>query len=110
MAKCEEIRKKFNECSVGRLLGIEVLEVWEGIARGRMLVRKEHLNVFGGIHGGILFAFADHVGGACGQHGLQGIARGVDGALQKECREGQTIYAEARLVHSRKKVDTMTLP
>ncbi len=33
MAKCDEIRRKFNECSVGRLLGMGVLEVGEGIAR-----------------------------------------------------------------------------
>ena len=110
MAKCEEIRKKFNECSVGRLLGIEVLEVGEGIARGRMLVRKEHLNVFGGIHGGILFAFADHVGGACGNSmDYKALLVESTARFKKSAREGQTIYAEARLVHSRKKVDTIDI-
>lgn len=110
MAKCDEIRRKFNECSVGRLLGVEVLEVEEGFARGRMTVKKKHLNVFGGIHGGILFAFADHVGGACGNSmDYKALLVESRARFKKSAREGQTIYAEARLVHSRKKVDRIDI-
>ena len=110
MAKCDEIRRKFNECSVGRLLGIEVLDVGEGIARGRMTIRKDHLNVFGGIHGGILFAFADHVGGACGNSmDYKALLVESTARFKKSAREGQTIYADARLVHSRKKVDRIDI-
>ncbi len=110
MTRCDEILRKFNECSVGRLLGIEVLEVGEGIARGRMTVRKDHLNVFGGIHGGILFAFADHVGGACGNSmDYKALLVESTARFKKSAREGQTIHAEARLVHSRKKVDRIDI-
>ncbi len=110
MAKCDEIRRKFNECSVGRLLGIEVLDVGEGIARGRMTIRKDHLNVFGGIHGGILFAFADHVGGACGNSmDYKALLVESTARFKKSAREGQTIYAEARLGHSPKQVDRIDI-
>jgi acyl-CoA thioesterase len=61
----ELVRNMFNECSVAALLGIEVTEVGDGFARGRLSIKKEHLNVFGDLHGGITFAFADHIGGAC---------------------------------------------
>lgn len=110
MAKCEDIRQRFNDCNVGRLLGIEVSEVKEGMARGRMLVTKDHVNVFGGIHGGILFTFADHVGGACG-NSMEYKALLVESTarFKKSAREGETIYAQARLVHSRKKVDNIEI-
>ncbi len=66
--------------------------------------------MFGSIHGGILFAFADHVGGACG-NSMEYKALLVESTarFKKSAREGQTIFAEARLVHSRKKVDRIDI-
>lgn len=110
MPKCEDIRRRFNDCNVGRLLGIEVCEVEEGMARGRMLVTKDHVNVFGGIHGGILFTFADQVGGACGNSmDYKALLVESTARFKKSAREGETIYAQARLVHSRKKVDNIEI-
>src|SRR3954471_7176116 len=40
-------------------LGIEVLEIKEGYAKIRMVLREEMINGFGVIHGGIAFSFAD---------------------------------------------------
>ena len=40
-------------------LGIEVLEIREGYSRIKMSVRKEMVNGFGIVHGGIPFSFAD---------------------------------------------------
>lgn len=110
MDRCEEIKRKFNECNVSALLGITIDHVEKGLARGRMVVRRDHINIFGGIHGGILFAFADQVGGACGNSMdytallVESIAR-----FKKSAREGEVLYAEARLVHLRKKVDTVDI-
>ena len=61
----ELVKNMFNKCRVAALLGIEVTEVGGGFARGKLSIRKEHLNAFGDLHGGITFAFADHIGGAC---------------------------------------------
>ncbi len=110
MDRCEETKRKFNGCNVSNLLGITIDHVEEGFARGRMTVLRDHTNVFGGIHGGILFAFADQVGGACGNSMdytallVESVAR-----FKKGAREGEVIYAEARLTHSRKKVDTIEI-
>ena len=40
-------------------LGIEVLEIKEGYSRVRMTVRKEMINGFAVVHGGIAFSLAD---------------------------------------------------
>ena len=40
-------------------LGIEVLDIREGYSRIRMTVRKEMINGFGIVHGGIAFSLAD---------------------------------------------------
>jgi acyl-CoA thioesterase len=101
----EYIKEIFNNCNVGRLLDIEILEVEEGRARGKLTIKKEHINVFGNAHGGILFTFADHVGGACG-NSLGKVALLVESSIQymKGANEGETVFAEAQLVHKGKKI------
>lgn len=99
------IKDLFNNCNVGKLLGIEVYELKEGYARGKLTVSREHINIFGTIHGGILFTFADHVGGACGNTlGKKSVL--VESSIQymKGISEGETIYAEANLSYKGKKI------
>jgi acyl-CoA thioesterase len=101
----EYIKKIFNECNVGRLLGIEVYGVEEGRAKGKLTIKKEHINIFGNVHGGILFTLADHVGGACG-NSLGKLAVLVESSIQymKGAKEGETIFAEATLTHKGNKI------
>ena len=40
-------------------LGIEILEIKEGYSKIKMIIRKEMVNGFGIIHGGIAFSLAD---------------------------------------------------
>lgn len=44
-------------------IGIEILEVEEGYARGRIRVESHHLNLFDGMHGGCSYALADTLAG-----------------------------------------------
>jgi acyl-CoA thioesterase len=101
----EYIKNIFNNCNVGKLLGIEVYEVKEGVAKGKLKLKKEHINIFGNAHGGILFTLADHVGGACG-NSLGKKAVLVESSIQymKGADEGDTVFAEARLTHRGKKI------
>jgi acyl-CoA thioesterase len=100
------IKDLFNECGVAGLVGVEVLEVEEGLGRGRLTIRKEHLNVFGDVHGGILFTFADHIGGACGNtFGNKAVL--VESSVhyvKGSSGEGRTIFCEAVLTHRGKKI------
>lgn len=44
-------------------LGIDVVEIKPGCAKGEMLVTRHHENEIQSIHGGCLFASADAIGG-----------------------------------------------
>ena len=99
------IKKIFNNCNVGKLLGIEVYEVREGLAKGKLTIKKEHINIFGNAHGGILFTFADHVGGACGNTlGKKAVL--VESSIQymKGVPENDIVFAEAILTHKGRKI------
>jgi acyl-CoA thioesterase len=101
----DRIKRLFNECNVGRLFGIEISDLREGFARGRFVVKKEHLNVFGDAHGGIIFAFADHIGGACANT-LGGRSVLLESSIQylKGTPGENTIFAEASISHRGKKI------
>ncbi|HOJ70729.1 MAG TPA: PaaI family thioesterase [Syntrophorhabdaceae bacterium] len=101
----EYVKNLFNECSVGRLIGIEISEVKEGYAKGSLFLNHEHLNAFGNAHGGIIFALADQVGGACGNTvGKKSVL--IESSIQyfRPVFEGSRIYAEAFLIHKGKKI------
>jgi acyl-CoA thioesterase len=96
----EHIKKLFNTCNVANLLGIEIIELEEGRAKGRLVLRKEHMNLFGSVHGGILFTLADHVGGACGNTlGKKAVLVESSMHYLRGVSEGMAIFAEATLTH-----------
>lgn len=47
----------------GRLLNIITDEVREGYARGRLIIKPEHMNPIGSVHGGCIFFLCDTIGG-----------------------------------------------
>ena len=101
----EKIMNMFNNCAVGKSLGVHIQELKEGFARGSLQVRKEHMNVFGSIHGGILFTFADHVGGACGNT-LGQEALLVESTIQylNPVKDTCLIFADATMTHHSRKL------
>jgi len=101
----EFIKTIFNGCSVGNAVGINILELKEGYAKGSLVLKKEHLNVFGSVHGGIVFILGDHVGGACGNT-LGKKAVNVETSIQyfKPAFEGMVLFAEAHLTHKGKRI------
>jgi len=94
------IKDLFNNCSVGNLLGIEIVDVKEGKAKAKLTLKKEHLNVFGIAHGGIIFTFADHVGGACGNSlGRKAILVESTIHYARAVKDGDTLLGEAKLTY-----------
>lgn len=56
-------------------LGIEVLEVEDGMAKIKMKVREEMVNGHGVVHGGISFSLADSAFAfACNSHGQKAVS------------------------------------
>lgn len=52
-----------NQNPFAQLLGMELLEVREGYAYGRMRMDEHFTNIYGGMHGGCAYALADTLAG-----------------------------------------------
>lgn len=80
-----------------RWLGIEILEIWEGYARIRMVVREDMLNGHGIAHGGISFSLADTAFAyASNSHGRKALS--IDASINhiKPISLGDRLEAVAR--------------
>src|SRR5215213_6369210 len=82
-------------------LGIEILGIGEGYSKIQMVVRKEMLNGFGVIHGGIVFSFADSAFAfACNNRNNLSVALDVSITFSKAVNVGDVLTAEAKEVHN----------
>src|SRR4026207_789228 len=81
-------------------MGVEVLEVKEGYSKIRMVIRKEMLNGFGIVHGGIPFSLADSAFAfACNNRNNLSVALDVTINFTKAVHVGDELLAEAKEVH-----------
>ena len=77
-------RDKFAEFS-----GIELVEVSPGRAVTRMVIRPEHLNGVGLVHGGAIFTLADFgFAAACNSYGTISVAINVSITFMNAARAG----------------------
>lgn len=82
-------------------MGIEVLEVKEGFSKIKMLIRKEMLNGFGIVHGGLAFSLADSAFAfACNNRNNISVALDVTITFTKAVNVGDILTAEAKEVHN----------
>ncbi len=82
-------------------LGIEVLEVKTGYSRIRMTVRKEMVNGFGIVHGGIPFSLADSAFAfACNNRNNLSVALDTSINFIKAVQVGDVLTAEATELHN----------
>jgi len=84
-------------------LGIAVLEINEGHSKIRMTVRKEMVNGFGIVHGGIPFSLADSAFAfACNNRNNLSVALDTSINFIKAVHVGDTLTAEAKEIHNGK--------
>lgn len=77
-------------------LGIEILEVREGYCRAAMVVKKEHLNFHGFVHGGAVFSLADTAfAAASNARNKTALALSVSVNYRRPVKEGERLLAEA---------------
>ena len=82
-------------------LGIQVLEITEGYSRISMTIRKEMVNGFGIVHGGVPFAFADSAFAfACNNRNNLSVALDVTISFMKAMHIGDILTAEAQEIHN----------
>ena len=81
-------------------LGIEVLEVKDGYSKIKMTVRKEMINGFGIVHGGIAFSLSDSAFAfACNNRNVLSVALDTSINFLKPVHVGDELTAEAKEVH-----------
>lgn len=84
-------------------LGIEVLEIKEGYSKIKMKIRKEMLNGFGIVHGGITFSLADSAFAfACNNRNNLSLALDTSINFIKPSHFGDLLTAEAWEIHNGK--------
>ena len=84
-------------------LGIEVLEIKEGYSKIKMTVRKEMVNGFGIVHGGIPFSLADSAFAfACNNRNNLSVALDTSINFVKPVHVGDMLTAEAKEMHNGK--------
>lgn len=84
-------------------LGIEVLHVHEGYSKIRMTVRKEMINGFGIVHGGIAFSLADSAFAfACNNRNNLSVALDTSINFTKPVHVDDILTAEAKEIHNGK--------
>jgi acyl-CoA thioesterase len=84
-------------------LGIEVLDVKEGYSKIKMTVRKEMINGFGIVHGGIAFSLSDSAFAfACNNRNNLSVALDTSINFIKPVHVGDELTAEAKELHNGK--------
>ena len=84
-------------------LGIEILEIKEGYSKIKMIVRKEMINGFGIVHGGIAFSLADSAFAfACNNRNVLSVALDTSINFIKPVHVGDVLTAEAKELHNGK--------
>jgi len=82
---------------------VKVLEVKEGYSRISMIVRKEMVNGFGIVHGGLPFSLADSAFAfACNNRNNLSVALDVTITFTKAVNIGDELTAEAKEFHNGK--------
>lgn len=95
------VEKMTEHDEFSQWMGVEVLEIKEGYSRIRMTIRKEMLNGFGIVHGGIPFSLADSAFAfACNNRNNLSVALDVTITFTKAVNTGDTLTAEAKEVHN----------
>ncbi len=84
-------------------LGIEVLEIKEGYSKIKMTIRKEMVNGFGIVHGGIAFSLADSAFAfACNNRNVLSVALDTSISFIKPVHVDDVLIAEAKELHNGK--------
>jgi acyl-CoA thioesterase len=82
-------------------LGVNVLEIREGYSCISLTIRKEMINSFGIVHGGIPFSLADTAFAyACNNRNNLSVALDCSITFTKAIDLGDTLTAEAQEIHN----------
>ncbi len=82
-------------------MGVEVIEIKEGYSKIKMAIRREMVNGFGIVHGGLPFSLADSAFAfACNNRNNLSVALDVTITFTKAVNIGDVLTAEAKEIHN----------
>ncbi len=97
MSVSAELRRRIEDDSWARSLGIDFLELRRGYCRLGLTIQPHMLNFQGAPHGGVIFSLADVAfGAACNSHGEPAVALSVTISYLAPTTVGTRLVAEAR--------------
>jgi acyl-CoA thioesterase len=104
MKDLQDVVAKADQSPFAQLTGVTITQAEPGLVIAQMIVDDRHINMFQATHGGALFAVADHACSVVGNSlGRQAVMTHCYMTFMKNPRVGQTITAEARIVHAGKR-------
>ena len=97
------VAKMMDHDEFSQWMGVEVVDIKEGYNKIRMEIRKEMVNGFGIIHGGLPFSLADSAFAfACNNRNNLSVALDVTITFMKAVNPGDILTAEAEEIHNGK--------
>lgn len=96
----EVLSKMLKKDHFTEWLGLEVLEIRKAYCKLRFTVRRDMLNGFESIHGGVMFSACDSAFAfACNSYGILTVALDANISYARPAFEGQQITVEASEIH-----------
>ncbi len=101
-----DVREHFDQDRFAGHVGVEMVDAQPGRAVMRLMIRPEHLNGWGVVHGGVIFTLADMAfAAAATAHGLLAVALNASVTFVKPGLRGY-LTAEARELSLTRRVGT----
>ena len=95
------VNRMMENDAFSQWMGLEVLEVREGYSKVKMTIRKEMINGFGIVHGGLAFSLADSAFAfACNNRNNVSVALDVTITFTKAVHVNDVLTAEATENHN----------
>jgi len=95
------VDKMMDHDAFRQWMDVKVLYIKEGYSKIQMTIRKEMVNGFGIVHGGLPFSLADSAFAfACNNRNNLSVALDVTITFTKAVNVGDTLTAEAKEVHN----------
>jgi acyl-CoA thioesterase len=110
MKNLQDVAAKADQSPFAQLTGVTITHTEPGRAVAQMTVDEKHVNMFAATHGGALFAVADHACSVAGNTlGRQAVMTHTYMTFFKNPRLGQTLTAEAVVIHAGKRIGQMEI-
>ena len=95
------VDKMMDHDAFSQWMDVKVLDIKEGYSKIQMTIRKEMVNGFGIVHGGLPFSLADSAFAfACNNRNNLSVALDVTITFTKAVNVDDTLTAEAKEVHN----------